>query len=141
ALLPTSLLPIFLLGVGVLCTRVPRSASARLILLLLAVMLAGPLFSIGSSISEVRMIYAVIPLYLGVAAGAGWLLGRQSPGVRCVAVGLLVALLAIQAITLGAEVSRHQAFVDDLVRRWSPGSDARDLLASVGLPAAPEDNE
>jgi hypothetical protein len=144
-LLPTSLLPLFLLGVGVSLARVWRSASARLTLVLLAIMLAGPLFSVGSSISEVRMVYAVIPLYLCVAAGAGWLLASRQVAARASAAGLLLALLAIQATTLGDEVSRHQSFVDDLVRRWAPGSGPGagidGLMASIGQPASPEDNE
>jgi hypothetical protein len=140
-LLPTSLLPLFLLGVGVCLARVRRQAHARLTLVLLAIMLLGPIFSVGSSISQVRMVYAVIPLYLCVAAGAGWLLASRQPAARVAAAGLLLALLAIQATTLGAEVDRHRAFVDELVRRWTPGSGPDALLASVGRPTSPEDNE
>jgi hypothetical protein len=135
------LLPIFLLGVGVCLAGARRSPGARLTLVLLTIMLLGPLFSVGSSISQVRMIYTVIPLYLCVAAGAGWLLARRQPATRTVAVGLLLALLAFQATALGAEVERHQAFVDDLVRRWTPSSGVDGVLASIGRPGAPEDNE
>ena len=124
-LVPTSLVPLFLLGLGVLLAQVRRSASARVTLLLLAVMVVGPLFSSGTSISEVRMIYAVIPLYLCIAAGAAWLLARRRPAVRYGAAVVMIALVGAQVLSTWTEVERHRAFVDDLVGRWSPGVSPR----------------
>lgn len=120
-LLSTPILPLVLVGVGVLYRQVGRSKDAQLTLWLLAVTLISPMFSSGSSISSYRLFYALLPLYLCVAAGAGWLLGRRSPLVRCGGVVLCVVVLVSQAIAVRSEVERHQAFVHDLVRRWSPG--------------------
>ena len=139
-LVPTSLLPLFLLGLGVLLAQLRRSAGARLTLMLLAVMVAGPLFSSGTSISEVRMIYTVIPLYLCIGAGAGWLLARRRPVVRFGAAVVVVVLVGVQAISAWTEVERHRAFVDDFVGRWSPGASPRSFEASwEGQERAPGD--
>ena len=139
-LVPTSLLTLFLVGLIALVARVRRSASARLVLFLLGLMFVGPLFSSGTSISEVRMIYTVIPLYLCVAAGAAWLLARRQPAMRYGAAGLLVVLVGAQAISAWAEVERHRAFVDDLVVRWSQGANPRSFEApGEGRERAPGD--
>ncbi|HZO32523.1 MAG TPA: hypothetical protein VFH48_41785 [Chloroflexota bacterium] len=139
-LVPTSLLPLFLVGLIGLVARIRRSASARLVLFLLGLMFVGPLFSSGTSISEVRMIYTVIPLYLCVAAGAAWLLARRQPAMRYGAAGLLVVLVGAQAISAWAEMERHRAFVDDLVVRWSQGANLRSFEApGEGRERAPGD--
>ena len=125
--LPISMLPLFLLGLGMLLGQVRRSGSVRMPLLLLAVMFVGPLFSSGTSLSQFRMIYLAIPSYLCVAAGAAWLLARQGPVLRYGAAGLLAILLLIQVTMLGVEVSRHRAFMDALADRWTPTMSVREL--------------
>lgn len=124
-LVPTVMVPLVLLGVGVVVGRAGRSAGARLTLLLLAVTLIGPLFSaqVGEqlSIAAYRAFYAIVPLYLCAAAGAGWLLARRQAAVRIGVAAGLVAILAIQAVTVTTEMQRHRAFVEDLARRWQPG--------------------
>lgn len=140
-LLPASILPLVLLGVGVLVGQARRSKDAQLTLWLLAVTLISPMFSSGTSISSYRLFYALLPLSLCVAAGVGWLLGRRSPIVRWGCVALCFAVLASQAITVRNEVGRHQAFVDDLVRRWSPGIGVRIFEGSSARRAISADEE
>jgi hypothetical protein len=139
SLLPTVLVPLFLLGLGVVIGGIRRSSQARLAVLLLAVTLGGPLFSQGASISAVRMLYGVVPLSLCVAAGAGWLLARRAPAVRYGAAGLLAVVLAIQASQLWAEVTQHRAFVDDLAGRWSPGVSLQALAGPIDRWVNPRD--
>jgi hypothetical protein len=131
--------PLCLLGCGVLVGQVRRSATARLTLVLLAATLGAPLFSQGASISAVRMLYGVVPLSLGVAAGAGWLLARRSPAVRYGAAGLLTVLLLIEAGAVWTEVGRHRAFVDDLAQRWTPSTELRQIAGPVDRGVRPDD--
>jgi hypothetical protein len=164
-LLPTVLVPFGVLGLWVMASRVllglgvavgralPGSTStgrvqmgqtggpamAGLTLVLLAATLAAPLFSSGASISVYRMLFALVPLSLCVAAGAGWLLARQSPSVRYGATGLLVAALAILAGQLGAEVTRHRVFVADFAQRWTSTSDLRQFAGPVDRGVRPDD--
>ena len=101
-LLSTAILPLVLVGVGAVFGQVRQSKDAQLTLWLLAVTLISPMFSSGNSISSYRLFYALIPLYLCVAAGVGWLLGRRSLLVRCGGVVLCLVVLVSQAIVSGA---------------------------------------
>ena len=129
AVVPTVMLPLVVLGLGVVVSRARSSAAARLTLMLLVVTFFGPLLSsqVGPylSIASYRTFYTVIPLYLCAAAGVGWLLEHRLQMVRRGAVGLLVALLVIQAWMLGAEIGRHRAFIADLAERWNPSLGVR----------------
>ena len=129
AVIPSVMLPLVVLGLGVVVSRARRSAAARLTLMLLVVTFFGPLLSsqVGPylSIASYRTFYTVIPLYLCAAAGVGWLLEHRLQMVRRGAVGLLVALLMIQAWMLGAEIGRHRAFIADLAERWHPSLGVR----------------
>jgi hypothetical protein len=86
------------------------------------------------------MIYTVIPLYLGVAAGAAWLLARQQRAARYAGAGLLAVLVVIQAVSARMEVERHRAFVNDLAERWTQGASLRSFEApGEGRERAPGD--
>ncbi|MBV9577859.1 MAG: hypothetical protein JO057_04635, partial [Chloroflexi bacterium] len=125
--LSVALVPLVVLGLGVASAHLRNSSSARLTLYLLAVIFVAPLFSaeIGGhlSISSFRTFYLLIPLYLLASRATAWLIGHRAQAVQIGGCVLVLVVVAAQALGMISEIQRHDAFLEDLARRWQPHSE------------------